>query len=255
MTEYKTIKTFTDENIKYIQLNNPQQYNKLSQLFLSEFETEINKSFNEKNLKCLIVYGHENVFSSGGDLKEISQADYNKSELMCRNVQSTFSLLQNLPIPVIACLRGIVFGGGLELALHCDIRFCSENTQIKMPEANIGLIPGAGGISLLSKYFSPGDTAYFVMSGYEIPLSKALQAGIIQSILPDNEIFEFTIKFAKELSQKPNESIKAIKSVLYNSLFKGLNKGFETEAKEFSSVVQKSGKLKIKEFFNKKSNG
>lgn len=254
MQEFKTIKVDIDKRIKYIQLNNPKQYNKLSQLFFDEFEIEIEKSF-EENLACIIIYGHDNVFSSGGDLKEIASSDYSQAEFMCRRVQSIFGKIQNIPVPVIACLKGLVYGGGFELALHCDIRFAGNSTKIKMPEADMGLIPGAGGISLLSKYLTPSDTAYYLFTGEEIPLEKLLQSGLIQKIIPDNQVMNYTINFTERLSLKPIETLKKIKYILYNNLYNGLNEGLESEIKEFSSIVQICGKKKIEQYFNNKKTG
>jgi enoyl-CoA hydratase len=250
--EYKTIELSINDKICTLKLNYPQKLNSLSQLFFDEFDHAVFKIAKDKSVRVLIIRGTDEVFSAGGDLKEIAAADYTKSFLMCRRVQESFAALQNLEIPVIAALSGIVFGGGTELSLHCDIRFVDENTVIRLPESDLGLIPGAGGISILSRYFSPGDSAYYLFTGNQIPLTKALENGLVQKISNSGEVYNDAINFAKELLQKSPESLAAIKKIIVASLFLPVNELLDMEAKEFSSVVQLSGREKINAFFELK---
>lgn len=250
--EYKTILVTKQDDIRILKLNYPQKLNSLSQFFFDEFDSAIEDLFCDKSVKVLIIRGTDDVFSAGGDLKEIGDADYNKALLMCMRVQKSFAALQNLDIPVIAALNGIVFGGGFEMALHCDIRFAGENTVLRLPESDLGLIPGAGGISIFSKYVSQGDAAYYLFTGNQIPLTKALESGFIQKVCSSEEIYNEAIAFARELTLKSRESLSAIKKILVSSQFLPVNELLEMEAREFSSVLQLSGRDKIKSFFESK---
>lgn len=250
--EYKTIVVTKHDNICILKLNYPQKLNSLSQFFFDEFDYAIEELFGDKSVKIFIIRGTDEVFSAGGDLKEIGDADYDKALLMCMRVQKSFAALQNLEIPVIAALNGIVYGGGFELALHCDIRFASESTVLRLPESDLGLIPGAGGIGMFSKYVSQGDAAYYLFTGNQIPLTKALESGFIQKVYSPNDIYDETIAFAKELTLKSSQSLAAIKKIIIGSLFLPVNELLEMEAREFSSVLQLSGREKIKSFFESK---
>ncbi len=249
---YQTISFEIIENIGILKLNYPQKLNSLSQLFFDEFDQIIELTLYNKECKVLIIRGTEEVFSAGGDLKEIGAADYEKSLLLCMRVQKSFSSLQNLPIPVIAALSGIVFGGGMELSLHCDIRFSTDTAILRLPESDLGLIPGAGGIGLFSRYFTLGDSAYYLFTGNQIPIEEAKSKGLIQKIYTQEEIYNETFKFAKELSLKSHESLAAIKKILISGMFKNLENSFKLEALEFSSVLQRSGRARIKSFFESK---
>ncbi|MEJ5266909.1 MAG: enoyl-CoA hydratase/isomerase family protein [Bacteroidales bacterium] len=251
---FTSIQTDKNNEIRWIKLNNPLKYNKISKLLITELEIVFDHCIDEKDLKAVIIYGDDKVFSAGGDLKEIADADTKEAELLCLRVQSVFRKLHSIPVPVICCLKGIVFGGGLELALHCDVRFADQTTMLKMPETDLGLIPGAGGITLLSKYLGPADTFYYLSTGIEIPLQKAVHKGLLQEIIEDEDVVEYGIDFAKKLAAKPREALTAIKSVLYTALYSGTFAGLEAEIKEFSSVVQLCGKKKIEMFFNDKKN-
>lgn len=251
---YKTISLSTyNSNLVILKLDYEKKLNSLSQLFFDEFDDAIESILKNKDYKVLIIRGTEKVFSAGGDLKEIGSAGYEKALLMSMRVQKSFSALLNLKIPVIAALNGLVFGGGFELALHCDIRFCTNETILKLPESDLGLIPGAGGISIFSRIFSSADAAYYLFSGNQIPVADALSKGFVQKITNTDSIYDEAIKFAIELSKKSPESLTAIKKLLVMNLFEPLDACLEAEAREFSSVLQVSGKEKIKDFFNSKN--
>ncbi len=246
---YKTITFEITENIGILKMNYPEKLNSLSQLFFDEFDEIIESIHNNKECKVLIIRGTDNVFSAGGDLKEIGAADYERALLLCMRVQKSFGSLQNLPIPVIAALNGIVYGGGMELSLHCDIRFSSQSAVLRLPESDLGIIPGAGGISIFSKYFSPGDAAYYLFTGNPIPVEDAMIRGLVQKIYLEDELYDETYKFAKELSLKSPESLAAIKKIIISGMYGNLNDSLTMESREFSSVLQKSGRENIKAFF------
>jgi len=247
--KYKTISFENQKKITVLHLNNPARLNSLSQLFFNEFDIFIKSLHKDNKCNVLIIKGLDDCFSAGGDLKEIGSADYEQSLLMCMRVQNSFEALFNLPFPVIAMLQGLVYGGGLELALHCDIRFSTDTAVLKLPEAELGLIPGAGGISILSKYLGHGDTSYYLFTGNQIPIDTAKAKGIIQRVFSKEDIYKETLKFAESLSEKSFESLMAIKKVLIHGMYNDLESSLNMETREFSSVLQACGHEKIKSFF------
>ncbi len=251
---YKTISIQIVDKVCILTLNRPEKLNILSRIFFDEFDHAINNISQNKNLRVLIIAGNEKVFSAGGDLNEIGNADRETAKVMCMGVQKVFASLFALDIPVIAAVSGIVYGGGLELALHCDIRFCSEETIFKLPESDLGLIPGAGGISLFSKIFSKADAAYYLMSGIEIPVETAMSKGLVQNVFETEKLLDETISFAKELSKKSRASLSAIKKILIAGYFETTEECLNMEIEEFVSTLNIDGKDKIREFFKFKVN-
>ncbi|MDR2011045.1 MAG: enoyl-CoA hydratase/isomerase family protein [Bacteroidales bacterium] len=253
--DYKTISLQSvDNTIKVITLNYPSKLNVLSQLFFDEFNEILEFINRDKNIKVLIIKGSETVFSAGGDLKEMLDADYEKSYQMCVRAQKSFESLMSLEIPVIAALDGLVYGGGFEMSLHCDIRFCTPETVFKLPEVDLGLIPGSGGISIFSKFFSISDAAYYLYTGEQIPVEEAYKKGLVQKIVSRDDLYNFTLEFAKTISTKPKESISTIKRILFAGLFSNVDNCLKMESLEFSSVLQRVGKERIKDFFQNKKN-
>jgi enoyl-CoA hydratase len=250
--EYKLISLTQEKNICILKMDNPLSYNLLNSTFLNEFDNAIDKIFDNNDIKALILIGNEKGFCAGGDFKEMLNADFDTAKLLAIRVQKSFSALLSLDIPVIACLDKIVYGGGLELALHCDIRFCSDETQLRFPEVDMALIPGAGGITLFSKLFTKADAAYYLMSGEEIPLNIARKKGLIQNIYKKFDLLPETLKFAQELSKKEKSSLAAIKRILNANNFKSTQECLNMEIEEFSSALHFKGKDKIKDFLKKK---
>lgn len=249
---YQTISVSSESNITTIKFDNESTMNAMSQLFLKELHEAIEHVHNDKDCRVLILRGTEKVFSAGGNLHEIAAADYETAVLMATNAHYIYDGLLNLEIPVIAALDGIVYGGGLELALRCDIRFCTPKTRFKFPEVDMGIIPGAGGISFLSKYISPADIAYFVYSCSPIPVEYAQQHGIVQNVFPSEDIYSHTFEFAKELASKSREALRAAKHEITSTLNGNIKESLNLEIKEFAATLQSDGKTKIAEFFAKK---
>ena len=250
---YKTISLESiNSSIKVLSLINYQKLNSLSQLFFDEFNEVIESVSSDKEVRVLIIKGNEKVFSAGGDLREMLNANYEEATLMCTRAQKSFMSLMSLDFPVIAALDGIVYGGGFEMSLYCDMRFCTNQTVFKLPEADLGLIPGSGGISIFSKFFTISDVAYYLYTGAEIPVEEAYKKGLVQKVVDNNSLFDFTLNFAKDICLKPKESISAIKRILFSNMFSGLDHCLNMESLEFSSVLNKNGKTKIQEFFENK---
>lgn len=153
-TQFETtsVEFDTETGIGYLRLNRPDALNALnSQLRsdiitgLEELETE-NDGIEEIALRVVIIEGAGGNFCAGADINEFSDASAG-----AHSERDHFEFIRDFPVPVIAKIRGYCLGGGLETALSCDFRIAHKESQIGLPEVNIGIIPGAGGMQLLSK--------------------------------------------------------------------------------------------------------
>ncbi len=250
--EYKTIVLTKHNKVATLKLNYEQKLNSLSQLFFDEFDHAIEDVRMDKESLVLIIRGTEKVFSAGGDLKEIGDADSDKALMMCMRAQKSFEALQSLKVPVIAAMDGIVFGGGFEMALHCDVRFCTNETIFRLPESDLGLIPGAGGISMFSRLIGSADAAYYLFTGNQITVETALNKGIVQNVFTRDEMYSEVESFAQIIIKKSPQSIAAIKRLLVMNMYENLDECLTAEVREFVSVQQNVGKIMIEEFFKNK---
>ncbi len=138
--------TVQNEHIALITLNRPQAANALSAEMLRNLQLILQEIEFNSNIRCVILTGTgEKAFCAGADLKERIKLKEDQVLESVTLIQRTAALLEALPQPVIAAINGIALGGGLELALACDLRIAAESTVLGLPETGLAIIPGAGG--------------------------------------------------------------------------------------------------------------
>ena len=167
-------------------------------------------------------------------------------------VNSIFDRIENLQIPTIASINGAALGGGLELALCCDIRIASENSYVGLPETSLGIIPGAGGIFRLSKIIGMSKSKYWVFTAQKFTTESAYEDGIIDFMSKDDELLGVTLELAQEILENAPLAIKASK-LLFNNISidsKDLNK---LQKNSYSLVIDSEDKKEaIKAFLSKR---
>jgi enoyl-CoA hydratase len=140
--------------------------------------------------------------------------------------QAVLDELEKLQKPVIAAINGFALGGGLELAMACDIRIASKNAKVGMPEINIGIIPGSGGTQRLTKIVGAGQAKKMIMTGEIINAEEALRIGLIQDEVELEQLQEETLKLANKMLTKPPIALRLSKvsttAALYGNITEGL---------------------------------
>ncbi len=172
---------------------------------LHDFVCEINA----EQLKAFIIQGSGRHFSSGADLDDLlSKIDENGSldAFFLKNSES-FDFFNQLNIPVIALIRGVCIGSAFELALSCHFRFCTENAVLGLPESTFNLMPGCGGSLKLTSQIGKAKAINLLLTGMSLPSEKALEFNLIDKIFPKNDIFDFSIKFAKQICESYNKDM------------------------------------------------
>ena len=128
-----------------------------------ELETILDAIAKEKTLRALIITGAEKAFIAGADIAEMSAMNTDEAAEFARLGHRVFTKLEKLPCATIAAINGYALGGGLELALSCDIRIASEKAQLGQPEVGLGIIPGFGGTQRLARICGVGTAKYLIM--------------------------------------------------------------------------------------------
>lgn len=205
-------------------------------------------NFDNTQANVLFIHGHRKAFSAGGDLKEMQTLSQTEAEKRSKYIHETFAMIKNLPIPVVAFIQGICYGGGLELALHGDYRICSSESKFAFPEVKFGMIPGAGGTVNFPAEISKAEAAYYLFTGEEFSASRAYELQLVQKLVL-SENFDAEVKQTKQFYEKANtDSLRALKLQL-----KGLNNTdqnlLNSEAELFAELLSKSGQDGIKSNF------
>src|SRR5262245_18450494 len=131
-------------------------------------------------VRVLILRGRgERAFSVGADVTDFQSGDPG----LAAAIQRTADAIDNAPVPVLAAIQGYCLGGGLELALACDLRFCTEDSKFAFPEIRLGLIPGGGGTQRAPRLTGPGRAQSMLMSGDQVPAPKAQLWGLVEYVV------------------------------------------------------------------------
>lgn len=169
-----------NENIARITINNPEKMNCLDMGMLHLLKAGLQQIKDEKAIRVLIIQGKgEKAFSTGANLKEFAALDHDGVTEWIKFGHEIFDLLESMPIPTIAAINGYALGGGLELALSCDIRIATNNASFSFPELRHGWIPGWGGLNRLRRLIGESGAKELIMLGEMIGAEKALQMGLI----------------------------------------------------------------------------
>jgi enoyl-CoA hydratase len=208
---YETL-TFSQNNgITAIGLNRPKVLNALNLNLIRELENAIATVAGSGDTRALILFGEGSHFAAGADIAEMT--DLNPARAAQFSFTPVFNALSALSMPVIAAIDGYALGGGLELALACDIRICTSSAKFGLPEVTVGVFPGAGGTQRLPKLIGPGRAAELIFTGRIIDAKTALEWGIC-SHLVESDVKVAGMDLAGKIAMGPPLAIAAAKSAM-----------------------------------------
>ena len=240
-----------EDGIAFVNLNN-KPVNALNKNLINDLISIVDYLETNKKCRLVIFRSLQKHFSAGADLKERKSMDSNQTFKFLDKVNSIFNRIENLQIPTIASINGAALGGGLELALCCDIRIASENSYVGLPETSLGIIPGAGGIFRLSKIIGMSKSKYWVFTAQKFTTESAYEDGVIDFMSKDDELLGVTLELAQEILENAPLAIKASK-ILFNNISidsKDLNK---LQKNSYSLVIDSEDKKEaIKAFLSKR---
>ncbi|MGC8644962.1 MAG: enoyl-CoA hydratase/isomerase family protein [Thermoplasmata archaeon] len=199
------------EKFAIVAINRPEKKNALSIDVLMEIKDAL-KSLSGMN--ALIFKGSGGFFSAGGDLAVMYSADREQGREFSRTGNQVMDLIEGYEGVTIAAIEGGAYGGGLELALSCDIRIAAEKTKLGLTEVNLGLFPGWGGIKRIRKIAGPAAARYVALTGTVMTGSEAFRMGLV-SMLCDDPL-RCAEQLAESISTKSRDSIRSIKHLVSN---------------------------------------
>lgn len=236
------IQTEIVQKVGVMTMNNPPA-NALSPALRDEFLDKLEGMAKDDDVWVLIITGAgEKFFAAGADIPTLLDLDRESGLARVRTSRKFYSGVAGLEKPVIAAINGICLGGGLELALACDIRVAVEHSKLGLPEVNLGLIPGAGGTQRLPRAVGPGWGNYLLFTGDAIPASKALEIGLVQEVVPNESLMKTAMGIAARINSKSPLAVRAAKRASSLGLQHPLEKGLDMENEAFSDVCGTSDK-------------
>jgi enoyl-CoA hydratase len=230
---YQTILTQLENGIFTITINRPDKMNALNQLVMRELGLVIDEVENTQSIKSAIITGAgTKAFVAGADISEFQGINTQDAMGFAKSGQDIFFKIENCSKPVVAAVNGFALGGGCELAMACHFRIAADNAKFGQPEVNLGLMPGYGGTQRLPMLIGKGRAMELILSSNMIDAATALQYGLVNYVVPQNELLQKTTSLLTTINSKaPVALAKCINAI--NHAYTGM-KGYEQEIFGFS---------------------
>lgn len=227
--EYKNLLFTFEAEIGILTINRPKALNALNTETLKEIQMALQEIRNRSEIRVLILTGAgEKSFVSGADISEMKDMNSIEALNFSKLGHLTLSMLENLPIPVIAAVNGYALGGGTEIALSCDLIYASENARFGLPEVTLGVFPGFGGTQRLPRLIGKVKAKELIFTGKMITAQEAVEMGIVNKVFPLGLLMEETKKVASQIAKNGPIGIRLAKSLI--------NEGFNMNLQEACSM-------------------
>ena len=215
MTEEKMLSR-TQDGVGYIIFNNPEKHNAVSIEMWDALEKFLNQFREVNNIRVVVLEGAGGKsFVSGADISKFDKERSTKEAVLSYNkrTQKVYELLEAFPKPTIAKINGYCIGGGLNLAVCCDIRICSEKSKFAMPAAKLSLGYPFSSIKRLFDIMGPGMAKHFMFTAEKISANEAVSCGLIQKLVTEENLETFVNDYAFKISKNAPLTIKAMKQI------------------------------------------
>lgn len=234
----------SENGIGEIIINRPAKLNALNAATIQELHDGFKLLDNNNEVKVILLTGQgEKAFVAGADISEFANFNVTEGTQLAANGQKIlFDFVENLKKPVIAAVNGFALGGGLELAMSCHFRVASENAKMGLPETSLGVIPGYGGTQRLPQLIGKGRAMEMIMTANMISAEEALRFGLVNYVVPLEELMDFTKNIAAKIMRNSPLAISNAISAINANFKDGLN-GFEIEIENFGKCF-KTGDFK-----------
>lgn len=235
---YENILVEKEDAVLLITLNRPKAMNALSQALLAELLQALKEAEEDAQIKSIIIAGAEKFFCAGADISEVNKvtspfSGYDYSQQFHR----AFTEVERCKKPVIAAVRGLVLGGGLELMLSCDFQIVADDARVGVPEVNIGALPAGGGTVKLPRIMGAAKAKEMLLLGDPISGKEAEALGLVNKAVPADQVLAEARSLAAKLARKPPLVLQVIKAVVYNTEGMDLRTALDVEAQGLSILA------------------
>ncbi|CAG8540822.1 11425_t:CDS:10 [Ambispora gerdemannii] len=242
-----------DAGIAMINFNRPQTRNAISRDFLNEFQEAIEGLRHHTKTRVVLIRSLvDKVFCSGADLKERATMSSEEISKFLNNLRHAYRGLETLPMPTIAVIDGAALGGGLELALCCDMRVAGEHAKIGLPETKLAIIPGAGGTQRLMRVVGLGKAKELIFTGRSLNEQQALDLGIVNYAVKKGSSFPKSLELAREILPSGPIAIRLAKLAIDRGSQVDLETGLDFEKTCYDQTITTGDRIEALKAFSEK---
>ncbi|WP_037732846.1 enoyl-CoA hydratase/isomerase family protein [Streptomyces megasporus] len=212
----------TGERVVTVVLNRPDRHNAMSTEMLGRLADVLARLAapapeSDEAPRCLVLTGAGPSFSSGADTREPDWRDLSRRAVRRARFRSVLSTLHHLPLPTVAAVEGHALGGGLEVALACDLVIAAEGARFGLPELGVGAIPGGGGVHSLLRRVGRGVAADMLLTGARLPAARLAELGGVERLTADGEALPTALELARALARTDSALLSAATRLLRDS--------------------------------------
>ena len=231
---YENLLVQREQGFAILTVNRPKALNALNGATLRELKAAVQELDADPGVGVIILTGAgEKAFVAGADISEMADFGPLQAEDHARRGQATVAAFESARKPTIAAVNGYALGGGLELALACDIRLASENAQVGLPEVSLATIPGFGGTQRLARLVGTGVAKELVFTGRRVKADEAARLGIVNRVVPQADLLETAKQMARDILANGPYAVRLAKEVINRGSQVDLEHGLDIEQKAF----------------------
>jgi enoyl-CoA hydratase/carnithine racemase len=228
----------TRDRIAFVTLARPTAANALSRALVAALSRVLAELRDDDGVRALVLTGAgERAFCAGADLKERRGMSLDDTRAFLRDLNRTFDIMAAFERPVVAAINGAAFGGGLELALACDVRVAADTAEMGLTETRLGIIPGAGGTQRLARIAGVGAAKELILTGRRIGAARARELGIVSEVVPAAELAAAAARWAAEMASGGPLAVALAKQAIDRGLDLPLAEGLALERALYEDVL------------------
>jgi enoyl-CoA hydratase len=249
---YQNILLETNDRIATLTINRPDKRNALNQATRDEIVRALDELQSSAVRVLLITGAGDKAFIAGADIGEFE----GRTALTQRDVMKQrriFDAVEEFPKPVIAMINGFCLGGGMELALACDLRIAAETAKLGQPEINLGIIPGGGGTQRLTRLVGEGKAMELILTGDLIDAAQAKSIGLLNHVVAPGQLQDTVLSLANRIADKSPVALRMAKEAVKSASRMNLREGLERETDLFCLTFTSEDKSEgVRAFFEKR---
>jgi len=238
--------------VAVVTLNRPERMNALGRELVAALQATFHALAHDSAVSVIVLTGTGKAFCAGADLREREGMTPDEARNFIRSLNDTFNAVEDTPQPVIAAINGFALGGGLELALACDIRLAAHSAQLGLTETRLGIIPGAGGTQRLPRAIGTARARELIFAGRRLVASDAVTWGIASRAVADDELQAAAITLAHEVSLGAPLALRAAKLAMNAAWRRERDAALRDEQTAYAPLLQTQDRLEALAAFREK---